>query len=99
MTASLKERKMLGVLDCGRLCESANGLGQKVSVVGHRDARGDFRLGERLRHGALGVNDRILVRDLLPLEDFLLPVASKLSRYCLAVSKRLRVTSATTSLP
>ena len=29
--------------------------------------------------------------------DFLLPVASKLSRYCRAVSKRLRVTSATTS--
>src|SRR5207237_139766 len=30
---------------------------------------------------------------------FLEPVTSKLSRYCLAVSKRLRVTSATTSEP
>ena len=71
VAAALKERQVLGVLDGGRLGEPADAFGEQVGVVGHLDPLGDLGLGERVLGRALGVDDRILALDLLPLERLL----------------------------
>src|SRR5918993_1767567 len=68
VAASLQEREVLGVLDCGRLREAAEGLRRQVREVRPLDARRDLRFAQRLLWRALGVDDRFLVLHLLPLE-------------------------------
>ena len=48
VTAALQERQVLGVLDRRRQREPLDRLRQQVRVVGHLDALGDLRLGQRL---------------------------------------------------
>src|SRR5581483_2811048 len=71
VTAALEEGEMLGVLDGRGLGEAADRLGQQVSEVGDLDAPGDLRLWQRLFRSALGVNDRLFLFYLLPLEALL----------------------------
>ncbi len=71
VASSLEEREVLGVLDGRRLGEPADRLGQEVGIVGHLDPLGDLGLGERVLRRALGVDDRVFVFDLLPLEALL----------------------------
>ncbi len=54
--------------------EPADRLGQQLGVVGHLDPLGDLGLGQRMLRRALGVDDRIFVLDLLPLEALLAAV-------------------------
>ena len=68
VAAALEERQVVGVLDRRGLRELADRLGQQVGVVGHLDALRESPARERLLGGALGVDDRLLVLDLLPLE-------------------------------
>ena len=71
VAAALEEREVLGVLDGRRLGEPADRLGQEVGIVRHLDPLGDLGLGERMFGRALGVDDRVFVLDLLPLEALL----------------------------
>ena len=50
------------------------GSGRQLGVVGHLDPLGDLGLGHRVLGRALGVDDRLLALDLLPLEALLAAV-------------------------
>src|SRR4051794_31344140 len=71
VAAPLGEREvplLLAVDALGR--EPLDWSGEEVGVVGNLDPPGDLRLGQ-----AAGVNDRILVLDLLPLKALLAAVS------------------------
>ena len=95
VAAALEERQVLRVLDRRGLREAC----------GSAPAAGGHKSGTLTRWGIFGSGKPLVwitgssSSTCCHSKLFLLPVASKLSRYCRAVSNRLRVTSATTSEP
>jgi hypothetical protein len=71
VTAALKEREVVGILNGGRLGEPADGLRQEMGKVGHFHALGDLGFRMRMFRGALGVDDGVFALDLLPFEALL----------------------------
>src|SRR5262245_59965592 len=74
VASALEERQVLSVLNRGRLGKPADRFGQQLCVVRHLDAVWNLRIGQRRGGRALGVDDRLFVLDLLPLERLLRPV-------------------------
>jgi hypothetical protein len=75
VAASLQEREVVGVLNGGRLGKPPDRLGQEVGEVGYLDAGRDLGLGPRMFRRALGVDDRVFVLNLLPLEALLAAIS------------------------
>ena len=100
MAAALQEHRCSASWIAAACVNLRIGSGSRDAKSGTFDPLRNLRLRQRLLRRALGVDHRLFVFDLLPLEALLAePVTSKLSRYWRAVSNRLRVTSATTSEP
>ena len=48
VAAALKERKVVGILNSGRLREPADGLRQQMGIVGHLHSLGDLGFRQRV---------------------------------------------------